>query len=105
MTGTSRSTLVSLKWIIAGLMLALISCGGSEATSPSAGSGGGPVTSQSGGAITGRLVFPADNPWNQDVSGLPADPASDAMVASCGAAAALHPDFGTVWNGAPNGIP
>lgn len=99
MIGTLRSTLVSLRWLVAALMLSLISCGGSEATSP------GPGASQSGGTLGGRLVFPADNPWNQDVSKAPVDPASDAMVASCGATAALHPDFGTVWNGAPNGIP
>jgi hypothetical protein len=55
--------------------------------------------------FTGRRVFPADNAWNRDVSGDPVDPNSDALIASCGASKSVHPDFGTVWNGAPNGIP
>ena len=50
-------------------------------------------------------MFPADNPWNRDISGDPVDPNSGAMVSSCGAGAAVHPDFGTVYDGAPNGIP
>lgn len=62
-------------------------------------------TGPSAGLNTGRRVFPADNPWNRDVSSDPVDPNSAAMVASCGAGALVHPDFGTVYNGAPNGIP
>jgi hypothetical protein len=50
-------------------------------------------------------IFPADNPWNQDISKLPVHPKSRDYVASIGADRPLHPDFGTVWNGAPNGIP
>ncbi len=50
-------------------------------------------------------VFPADNPWNQDVSGLPVHPYSDEYLASMGLDTGLHPDFGTVWEGAPIGIP
>jgi hypothetical protein len=50
-------------------------------------------------------IFPADNPWNQDVSGLPVHPQSDDYLASIGLDKGLHPDFGTVWEGAPNGIP
>jgi hypothetical protein len=51
-------------------------------------------------------VFPADNPWNTDISAQPVDPASATLIASCGGAAKrVHPDFGTVWDGAPNGIP
>jgi hypothetical protein len=56
-------------------------------------------------SLPARRVFPADNPWNRDVSHLPADPASRQILASIGLDRALHPDFGTVWNGAPNGIP
>ena len=55
-------------------------------------------------AITFPL-FPADNPWNTDISGYPVHPLSSQYVASIGAAGHLHPDFGTVWDGAPNGIP
>jgi len=50
--------------------------------------------------------FPADNVWRADVSGLPVHPNSDAFVASIGADATMHPDFGSgLWEGAPIGIP
>jgi hypothetical protein len=49
--------------------------------------------------------FPADNPWNTDISSEPVDSNSQALIASIGLDKGLHPDFGTVWNGAPNGIP
>jgi hypothetical protein len=55
-------------------------------------------------SLGGRVPFPADNPWNRDVSADPVDPSSAALIAACGDRG-LHPDFGTVWNGAPNGIP
>lgn len=55
--------------------------------------------------LDGVQLFPADNPWNQDISALPVHPNSDAFIASIGAGTGLHPDFGTVWDGAPNGIP
>jgi hypothetical protein len=51
-----------------------------------------------------RRPFPATNAWNTDVSAQPVDPASSTLIASCGLRN-LHADFGTVWNGAPNGIP
>ncbi|MCG3131586.1 MAG: hypothetical protein FLDDKLPJ_02390 [Phycisphaerae bacterium] len=50
-------------------------------------------------------IFPADNPWNTDVSAYPVHANSDNFLASIGLDRGLHPDFGTVWNGAPNGIP
>ncbi len=50
-------------------------------------------------------LFPADNVWNADVSGLPVHPQSSTYLASIGAGTGLHPDFGTVYRGAPNGIP
>jgi hypothetical protein len=52
-----------------------------------------------------KRVFPADNPWNQDISRMPVDPDSEALIASIGRAKSLHPDFGTMYNGVPNGIP
>ena len=58
-----------------------------------------------GANLNGKRVFPADNPWNQDVSNEPVDPNSANLIASMGLGTSLHPDFGTVWNGAPNGIP
>jgi hypothetical protein len=50
-------------------------------------------------------VFPADNPWNTDISSYPLHPDSNAFIASIGADTSLHPDFGTVWEYAPIGIP
>jgi hypothetical protein len=57
-----------------------------------------------GAGLNGRRPFPSDNPWNQDISSAPVDPRSATLIAACGTSN-LHPDFGTVWNGAPNGIP
>ncbi|HLG43139.1 MAG TPA: hypothetical protein VI643_07220 [Planctomycetota bacterium] len=39
-------------------------------------------------------VFPPDNPWNWDVSRHAVHPNSDAYIASIGADANFHPDFG-----------
>jgi len=50
-------------------------------------------------------IFPPDNPWNQDISTLPVHPNSANFIASIGENRGLHPDFGTVWQGAPIGIP
>lgn len=80
---------------------------------------GQPVTEHSertpganGGIVLGDCVsapcipiFPPDNPWNQDISGLPVHANSANFINSIGYNTGLHPDFGTVWDGAPNGIP
>ena len=58
-----------------------------------------------GVSLGGWRPFPKDNPWNQDISRLPVDPRSAVLVANIGLDRNLHPDFGTVWQGAPNGIP
>jgi hypothetical protein len=58
-----------------------------------------------GASLHGKQVFPADNSWNQDISNLPVDANSDNLIASMGLTKGLHPDFGTVYAGAPNGIP
>jgi hypothetical protein len=50
-------------------------------------------------------TFPADNPWNQRVDTLPVAANSARYVAAIGVGEPVHPDFGTVWDGAPNGIP
>ena len=70
--------------------------------------GGGSTTppGTGGGTVGARLVFPADNPWNTDISAQPVDPNSTTLINSCGGSTRrVHPDFGTVWDGAPNGIP
>lgn len=49
-----------------------------------------------GPQLAGCPVFPADNPWNQDVSALPVHPRSAAYIASISAGGGqfLHADFG-----------
>jgi hypothetical protein len=58
-----------------------------------------------GASLHGKRLFPANNPWNQDISRAPVDPNSGTLIGSIGAGTGLHPDFGTVYAGAPNGIP
>ncbi len=79
--------------IIATLVLAVL---------PASAAPGGPVLKTPHGPVE---IFPADNPWNRDVSRLPVHPASADYIASIGPDKPLHPDFGTVWQGAPSGIP
>jgi hypothetical protein len=56
--------------------------------------------------IAGCPVFPADNPWNRRVDGLPAAKDSAAIISSIGADTGLHADFGSgLWAGSPIGIP
>ncbi|HZT64172.1 MAG TPA: hypothetical protein VFA11_00125 [Acidimicrobiales bacterium] len=52
-------------------------------------------------------IFPADNVWNADISGLPVDPHSAEWLASMSASTTnLHPDFGPSGDpSAPYGIP
>ena len=60
-------------------------------------------------SLSGCQVFPDDNIWNLPVDTLPLDPRSDAYVASIGAGANVHADFGQGdWppgSGSPIGIP
>lgn len=55
--------------------------------------------------VVNLQVFPQDNPWNTDISNEDPDPNSDNLIASIGNGVHLHPDFGTVWDNAPIGIP
>src|SRR5688500_10553861 len=94
------------------LLLAAACAGTTELTPPRAGGTGpsapGAVPADTGSAgaagylspALARRPFPADNPWNTDVSAMPVDPNSAALIAACGTRG-LHADFGTVWNGAP----
>lgn len=50
-------------------------------------------------------IFPHDNPWNTEIVRAKVHPDSAALIASIGADETLHADFGTTWQGAPNGIP
>ncbi len=53
----------------------------------------------------GCAVFPVDNIWNVPVDHLPVDANSDAYITTIGPDVGVHPEFGTVWAGAPIGIP
>jgi hypothetical protein len=50
-------------------------------------------------------VLPVNNIWNMPVDQLPVSSNSATYVNTIGLGTTLHPDFGTVYDGAPNGIP
>jgi hypothetical protein len=50
-------------------------------------------------------IYPSDNPWNTDISTYPVLSNSANLVSSIGTSTSLHPDFGTVLDGVPWGIP
>jgi len=54
--------------------------------------------------LAGNTLFPADNPWNQRVDAAPVAANSSTLVSSIGSGF-LHPDFGTIYEGAYIGIP
>jgi hypothetical protein len=54
-----------------------------------------------GASLNGALPFPADNPWNTDISKAPVDPNSANIVSRIGAGTGLHPDFGSGGIGIP----
>ena len=59
-----------------------------------------------GAATNGAVAFPADNPWNTDISTAPVDANSANLIASIGVGTGLHPDFGSgQYNGGIIGIP
>ena len=74
------------------ILLAACSSAESSLTDPP----GSTPDTPSSPALGTRRVFPADNPWNADVSSLPVDPSSATLIASCGVRN-LHPDFGSVY--------
>ncbi len=88
---------------ICSLLVLLSSAFGVRGASASPGAAMG---SRAAPTVGGCPVFPADNVWNADVSGLPVASDSGAIVASIGAGGHLHPDFGAgLYQGEPIGIP
>jgi hypothetical protein len=55
--------------------------------------------------LNGRRLLPDDSPWHRDVSREPVDRNSARILARIGPNKPLHADFGTVYEGAPIGIP
>ncbi|MBI3542246.1 MAG: hypothetical protein HY075_03090 [Deltaproteobacteria bacterium] len=101
-----------MRRILVSIAAAFLVFGCDQQGSTSSASGESSTTTDSGACATGpgadlggRRPFPSDNEWNRDVSSDPVDLNSTAYLAVMGTSTGLHPDFGTVWNGAPNGIP
>src|SRR5262249_25610608 len=57
-----------------------------------------------GASVAGCNVFPADNPWNTNVSALPLHPNAVQILAAMNPTRALHPDWGN-WSTDHYGIP
>ena len=89
---------------VAAVWVGLVATGAAGAGA-GAGAAGARAAGAGGPRIAGCRVFPADNPWNQRVDRLPVARDSAQLIARIGLNDPVHPDFGTVWNGAPNGIP
>lgn len=67
--------------------------------------GGGGVCSATKTAAENIQLFPADNPWNKDISTSQIDPYSTQIIAGI-SSPAVKADFGSgLWQGAPIGIP
>ncbi len=96
--GDALKFLRTIALILVAVMLD--SCAGSTAPSTDPG-----TNDNTAASFEGRRIFPADNPWNRDISADPVDPNSSALISTCGSSAALHPDFGTTYLGAPIGFP
>jgi hypothetical protein len=60
-----------------------------------------PVLAVAATTVAGCPVFPASNPFNQDISKAPVAARSDAYVKSIGLGARLHPDFASKTYGIP----
>jgi hypothetical protein len=93
----SRRSVPLLLLLLLGILAAVVALGRAQAAPTAAA-----VQTLPG---TNCPVFPADNPWNQRVDRLPVAKDSAALIAQIGLGDPVHPDFGTVYNGAPNGIP
>lgn len=115
---------VVLTLVVTGGVAAMLACGESKDSGSNAGASGGASTSSasssggsSGGSSSGGAsgsstssggvpgpgtmhagckIFPDDNPWNLDVSGLPVDTAlMSSVMPNMALGTKLHPDWGT----------
>lgn len=69
------------------------------------GTGGGVSCTATKAGAENISIFPADNPWNKDISTAPVDPYNTQIIAGI-ATPPIKADFGSgLWNGAPIGIP
>jgi hypothetical protein len=90
-----------------GLMVFALGCsndesGGTAGTAGTPGGGGashtgGTISGTSGAATTGSCkIFPADNPWNQDISSLAVHANSATYLSNMSPSSTFHPDWGTM---------
>jgi hypothetical protein len=76
--------------------------GGDAAGAPGGGQSGGGASGGAGGGsgvsatLGGCTIFPADNPWNTDISGYPVHANSATYIASMSPTTIFHPDWGTM---------
>jgi len=64
------------------------------------------ISTGQGASLNGFLPFPADNPWNTDISAAQVDPNSANYINFIGSSIGLHPDFGSgTYQGSSIGIP
>src|SRR5262245_14324864 len=82
------------------LLLAALSTG----VAGCAGCGGPPDGPGDPPSLAGCRLFPADNPWNQVVTGLPRRSDEAAILANMSPGTGLHPDWGD-WSNDHYGIP
>lgn len=69
------------------------------------GNGGGTACSATKASAENIQLFPADNPWNKDISASPIDPYNTQIIAAI-SSPPIKADFGSgLWQGAPIGIP
>jgi hypothetical protein len=78
------------------LLVVVAACSASDVAGTASQPDGASDSTSKAGSLGGRRIFPADNPWNTDVSAQPVDPASATLIAACGIRN-LHPDFGSVY--------
>jgi len=87
------------------VLLLSIACGSSPMSPSTSPAALGPTGSSSGVQLSddfgARLLFPADNWWNVDISTAPVDSQSSAYIDFIGRTRTSHPDFGPP----PYGIP
>jgi hypothetical protein len=96
------AVLVALGSVLASAFASAI---GSSAGATGAASSIRLTASTAGPTLAGCRVLPADNAFNQRVDRLPVATDSAQILSRIGLGSPVHPDFGTVYNGAPNGIP
>ncbi len=69
-------------------------------------SGCSSMSTGQGASLNGFLPFPSDNLWNKDISAVPVDPNSSAIITFIGSTIGLHADFGAgQYNNSTIGIP